>query len=97
LTECPLTDLSASHTGFNSAVWGYSLLGALGVVAFYKYAPAPGEDNYITRYIAYYSTPKDIWESINYKHLELAHEASEDTLLIRNAQPPIVHRFRYPQ
>lgn len=66
-------------------------------VGFYKFAPAPGDDVYLTRWLAYYSTPREVWQALNVKHLALTQEASVGTLLVADAQPPRAHRFRYPQ
>jgi len=96
--ECPLTDLIPHRIRLNSADgataslvhWSRSLLqicARLRAKTTYTHA--------LHRCILY---PEGyLGEHSNYKHLDIAHEASEDTLLIRNAQPPIVHRFRYPQ
>src|SRR5260221_4404375 len=45
---------SYSRLGFTSAGWTYTIIAALGVVGFYKFAPSPGEENYVTRYISHY-------------------------------------------
>lgn len=83
--------------GFGSSTWaGVAAVSAL-VVGFYKFAPAAGEDNFITRTMANYATPKEVWEQINLKHALLSQEASENQQLIWNAQQPEVHRYRYPQ
>ena len=86
-----------SFQGFASKGWAYTVAAALATVAFYKYAPAPGEANYITRYIEYYQTPRELWERINNHHLAISHDASEAKLLIDDAKRPPIHRYRYPQ
>jgi len=43
----------------------------LGIVGFYKFAPSPDEDNYVTRYISHYFTPSGSWAATNDRHLEL--------------------------
>ncbi|KAI0066216.1 hypothetical protein BV25DRAFT_1821125 [Artomyces pyxidatus] len=83
--------------GFTSAGWRYTIVGALAVVAFYKYAPAAGEDNFVTRYIAHYYTPKEVWERINNKHLVMTAEMQENAQVIQGAKRPPIHRFRHPQ
>ncbi|EPQ57423.1 hypothetical protein GLOTRDRAFT_110564 [Gloeophyllum trabeum ATCC 11539] len=83
--------------GFTSAGWRYLIVGAAAVVAFYKWAPAPGEEAYLTRYIKYYMTPAESWEAVNTKHLLLSAEAQAGSLLIAGAKRPLVHRYRYPQ
>ncbi|KAI9442439.1 hypothetical protein H4582DRAFT_1928418 [Lactarius indigo] len=74
--------------GFASAGWTYTIIAALGIVGFYKFAPSPGEDNYVTRYISHYFTPSGSWASTNDRHLELDNDQS--------GQRPHVHRYRYP-
>ena len=66
-------------------------------VGFYKFAPAPGEDAGLTRWLASTATPREVWEYRNAKHLALVQRASADTLLTTDARRPPVHRYRYPQ
>ncbi|KAJ8522757.1 hypothetical protein ONZ45_g746 [Pleurotus djamor] len=65
--------------------------------ACYKYAPAADEDAYLTRWIALYSVPRDVWLNLNVKHTAMQQTVSEQNLLVADAQLPKVHRFRYPQ
>ncbi|KZT11092.1 uncharacterized protein LAESUDRAFT_672832 [Laetiporus sulphureus 93-53] len=73
------------------------LLLAFGVVGFYKFAPAPGEDNPIARFIDHYHTPPEVWERISRKHLMLAMQVADDNLLVATAKRPPVHRYRSPE
>ncbi|THH16579.1 hypothetical protein EW146_g4084 [Bondarzewia mesenterica] len=82
---------------FHSRGWTYAILAALAAAAFYKYAPAPGEDNYITRYIQHYTSPKDLWATLNNKHLDQSQIASEARLLTESARRAPIHRYRFPQ
>lgn len=78
-------------------VWlGWTLAG-LTAVGFYKFAPSPEDDTVVSRFIQYYSTPKETWAKINVKHLLLSAEEQLDVLTIVDAKRPPVHRFRYPQ
>ncbi|KDN51380.1 hypothetical protein K437DRAFT_254787 [Tilletiaria anomala UBC 951] len=52
---------------------------------------------FLTRYIAYYTTPADVWKRRNAKHYELVKEEAEKKLFFQDAERPPVHRFRYPQ
>ncbi|TCD62605.1 hypothetical protein EIP91_006651 [Steccherinum ochraceum] len=90
-------DLSFPKENFSSHVWGKSILAVAGVIAFYNFAPAPGEDNYISRVISHYSTPSEYWQKLNEQHLALSAQAQSDQLVIAEAQMPPVHRYRYPQ
>ncbi|KAI0048304.1 hypothetical protein FA95DRAFT_1605397 [Auriscalpium vulgare] len=83
--------------GFTSAGWRYTILGALGVVAFYKWAPSQGDDNFVTRYIEHYYTPKEAWEALNNKHLELSTQVQETVHLVQDARRPPIIRYRHPQ
>jgi len=82
---------------FSSPIWRNFVLFGLAVVGFYKFAPAPGEDNVVSRTIAHYSTPGEVWERLTQNNLLLAVEASDDNLLVADAKRPPVHRYRYPQ
>ena len=84
-------------TGFATPFWRNVVLAGFGVAAFYKWAPAPGEDVYLTRWIAMYTKPEEYWLDINAKHTALSQEVSDQSLLFRDAKQPAVHRLRYPQ
>jgi hypothetical protein len=91
-----IADLQTS-VDFTSSFWRNSILFSALVVAFYKFAPTPNQDVYLTRWLAKLSTPLDVWENINAKHLHLAQQLSADTLLTSDARMSTVHRYRYPQ
>ena len=55
------------------------------------------EKSAFTRALAQYQTPQEYWAKINDKHLALTAEAQTDNLLVANAKPPPVHRYRFPQ
>ncbi|KAI0829667.1 hypothetical protein BC628DRAFT_1314712 [Trametes gibbosa] len=82
---------------FNTPFWRRAALAAVGVVAFYKFAPAPGDDTLIAKTVARTMAPADVWKSISFKHLLLSAQGSDETLLVTDAKPPTVHRYRYPQ
>jgi hypothetical protein len=83
--------------GFSPAFWRKSLVFSAIVVGFYKFAPAPDQDAYLTRWIARITPPREVWENLNVRHLRQAQQLSEETLLISDAKRPTVHRYRYPQ
>ena len=85
------------HAGFYSATWAYTLITALGIVGFYKFAPSPEEDNYVTRYISYYFTPSSSWAAVNDRHLELTADLRDAIRISQTGQRPHIHRYRYPQ
>ncbi|RPD63905.1 hypothetical protein L226DRAFT_610200 [Lentinus tigrinus ALCF2SS1-7] len=82
---------------FNTSFWRRAVIAAVGVVAFYKYAPAPGDDNPIAKYISSTMTPAEVWHNMAFKHLAMSAQGSDDTKLMVDAKPPTVHRYRYPQ
>ncbi|KAJ8488924.1 hypothetical protein ONZ51_g3243 [Trametes cubensis] len=82
---------------FNTPFWRRAALAAVGVVAFYKFAPAPGDENPIGKFIARTMTPAEVWRNAGWKHLVLSKEVSEETKLVTTAKPPPVHRYRFPQ
>jgi hypothetical protein len=78
-------------------MWRNGMLLALASVGFYKFAPTPSEDVFLTRWIALYTTPVDEWVRRTAKHLSLAQANSETEKLFAEAKKPAVHRYRYPQ
>ncbi|KAG1777557.1 hypothetical protein EV702DRAFT_1101889 [Suillus placidus] len=85
------------EAGFSTPFWRNTVLLSLFAVGFYKWAPSPNQDVYLTRWLAQYTTPSEIWATVNQKHLLLSHQASENTILQTDAKRPNVHRYRYPQ
>lgn len=83
--------------GFGSPIWRNTVLGSLLVVGAYRYAPEPNSDVYLTRWIALYTAPRDLWLDMAVKHTAQSVTSSEDSQLISDAQKPLVHRYRYPQ
>ncbi|KZT63767.1 hypothetical protein DAEQUDRAFT_815457 [Daedalea quercina L-15889] len=86
-----------SKEGFSGPFWKGLVIAGFGVVGFYKYAPGPGDDTLLTRAIASYSTPAQVWEKLSYKHLLQTVEVADDSLLVAEAKRAPVHRYRYPQ
>ncbi|KAI0334941.1 hypothetical protein GY45DRAFT_1293768 [Cubamyces sp. BRFM 1775] len=82
---------------FNTPFWRRAALAAVGVVAFYKFAPAPGDENPIAKYIARTMTPAEVWKNLAWNHLVLSTQVSDETKLVTTAKPPPVHRYRFPQ
>ncbi|KAI0283667.1 hypothetical protein BGY98DRAFT_951242 [Russula aff. rugulosa BPL654] len=82
--------------GFTSSGWTYTLIAALGIVGFYKFAPSPGEENYVTRYISHYFTPSSSWAAANDRHLELTANLQDAIQISQTGQRPHIHRYRYP-
>ena len=89
--------LSMYSLAFSGPFWRRFVLATLGVVAFYKFAHAPGEDNRLTAALAEYSRPAEFWEKLTVKHLLQTVEVSDGALLIGDAKRAPVHRYRYPQ
>ncbi|KAI0302565.1 hypothetical protein BC826DRAFT_985018 [Russula brevipes] len=88
---------ACSDAGFTSAGWTYTIVAALGIVGFYKFAPSPDEDNYVTRYISHYFTPSSSWAATNDRHLELTTNLREAVQVSQTGQRPHIHRYRHPQ
>ncbi|KAI0743795.1 hypothetical protein C8Q80DRAFT_1122183 [Daedaleopsis nitida] len=82
---------------FNTPFWRRAAIAALGVVAFYKFAPAPGDENPIAKYISSTMTAPEVWKNTSFKHLVMSAQGSDDTKLVVDAKPPVVHRYRFPQ
>lgn len=77
--------------------WRNTVLFSAVAAGFYTFAPAPGEDLYITRYIAQFKTPSDAWAGLNEKHVVSITDECEGQLLQASATRPPTHRYRYPQ
>ena len=82
---------------FNTSFWRRATVAALGVVAFYKFAPSPNEDNYFSRLLTHYNTPAEYWAKLNTQHLFLSASEQSEQLVIADAKKSPVHRYRYPQ
>ncbi|KAI0686360.1 hypothetical protein BC835DRAFT_1256643, partial [Cytidiella melzeri] len=82
---------------FSNKTWRNWALGGLAVALFYKFAPTPGDDAYLTRWISLYSTDKSLWADRLQKHLLLSAEGQVQSLIVADAKRPPVHRYRYPQ
>ncbi|EAU91376.1 hypothetical protein CC1G_07411 [Coprinopsis cinerea okayama7 len=82
---------------FGTPLWRNVILFGVAAVAFYKYAPAPNDDVYLTRWIAMYTKPREYWMSVNAKHTALSQVDARNTLVVHDAMQPPVRRFRYPQ
>ena len=92
-----LHHLDAISDGFFTPFWRNTIFFSTLVVAFYNFAPARGEDNYVTQYIARFQTPSEVWTALNEKHVNAASVQSDQLLLQNSATRPAVYRYRYPQ
>lgn len=72
-------------------------MAGLAIVAFYKYAPEPTENVYLTRWIAMYSRSRDDWLHFNAVHTAASQESADTSLLFHDAKAPTMRRYRYPQ
>lgn len=84
-------------SGFATPFWRNVLLISIGTVLAVKYAPEPGEDAYLTRWIAMYKPSTDTWLERNAAHTAQQKDKAAESQLIQDAKRPLVHRFRYPQ
>ncbi|KAM6502357.1 hypothetical protein JOM56_002334 [Amanita muscaria] len=82
---------------YSSRIWRNALIASMLTVLAYKYAPEPGENTYLTRWIALYKTPRETWLDINARHTAQQQEASTHTILLSDAKKEVGHRYRYPQ
>ncbi|KAF7964466.1 hypothetical protein HWV62_7404 [Athelia sp. TMB] len=85
------------EAGFFTPFWGTTFLLAAVTAGFYKFAPAPSDETYITRYIAQFKTPSEAWARLNEQHVIGITNESEGQLLQASATRPPTHRYRYPQ
>ncbi|KAI0793262.1 hypothetical protein C8Q75DRAFT_749520 [Abortiporus biennis] len=91
------TAVAFPKEGFSSVGWRYFILFGLFSVGFYKFAPSPSEENYVTEFLKHYATPREVWSKLNLQHLVLSAEDQEGVLLTADAKLPPVHRYRFPQ
>jgi hypothetical protein len=83
--------------GFFTATWTKATLAGAIAAAAIAYAPEPSEDAYITRWIAMWKTPTEVWSQINDKHTALVVDATKEHLFFTAAERPIRHRLEFPQ
>ena len=92
-----LTDPISRLQVFNTPFWRRVVIAGVGIVAFYKFAPEPTNDTALAKYISSTMTAPEVWSNASFKHLVLSAKGSEETLLMADAKPPVVHRYRFPQ
>lgn len=83
--------------GFLTPFWRNTVFLSILLTGFYKFAPAPGEELFLTQYLAQFKTSQEVWASINEKHVLDVTTQSEGLLLQASAERPKAHRYRYPQ
>ena len=91
--------LNVVVTGFSSPFWRNTLVTSLLLAVAYKYAPEPGDGVYLARWIALYTTPRDLWTELATKHTAMSLDLSESKtkLLLSDTKKPLVHWYRHPQ
>ncbi|KAF4567694.1 hypothetical protein EYR40_006698 [Pleurotus pulmonarius] len=95
--HAPETSEFTTKEGFGGAFWRNTVLLSFLGVACYKYAPEANDNAYLTRWMAFYSVPRDVWLNLNVKHTVLQQESSEQSILFAEAHVSKVHRYRSPQ
>ncbi|PBK73784.1 hypothetical protein ARMSODRAFT_1015330 [Armillaria solidipes] len=82
--------------GFGAG-WRNAVLGAVAVAVAYQFAPSPGEDALLTRWMAERQTPvrQDFERNLN--HTILTQELSNERIFFAEAKRPVIHRYRFPQ
>ncbi|KAG6332698.1 hypothetical protein ID866_6389 [Astraeus odoratus] len=85
------------ESGFFTPFWRNILVFSLAAVGFYKWAPRPDEDAYLTRWLTHYATHREFWDRMNEIQLLRSHQVTVDTVVQMSAQRPSVVRYRYPQ
>ncbi|KAJ7594820.1 hypothetical protein C8J56DRAFT_927725 [Mycena floridula] len=83
--------------GFLTTNWLIAVVLGAGFYGACKYAPAPGEDSKLTKWIQSSMTPAATWTEINAKHTMQAHYEADTRLLLATAERPAVHRYQFPQ
>ncbi|KAI0087938.1 hypothetical protein BDY19DRAFT_891840 [Irpex rosettiformis] len=82
---------------FANKTWRNWALGGLAVALFYKFAPAPNDDAYLTRWISLYQIDSSLWKELKLKNLAVVAEGQIHQLVLADAKKPPVYRLRFPQ
>ncbi|KAI6113220.1 hypothetical protein EDD16DRAFT_1709716 [Pisolithus croceorrhizus] len=85
------------ETGFFTPFWRNTILLSFAAVAFYKWAPRPGEEAFLTKWLAHHSTSPEFWTSVNEQQLTRSQHMTVNTVLQTSARRPGMVRYRYPQ
>lgn len=85
------------EAGFTTPFWRNALLLSLAAAGFYRWAPTPDQDVYLTKWLAQYATPRDFWTTVNEKQLLRSQQIASNTVLQSVAQRPTKVKYRYPQ
>ncbi|KLO18395.1 hypothetical protein SCHPADRAFT_845163 [Schizopora paradoxa] len=90
--------------GFTGPFWRNILIIAgvcTGVALFAPSDLLPGASSdaedapWLTRVIAHNAPSKETWQKLNERHLQQTEQHAQNTHLVQNAKPSLVHRFRY--
>ncbi|KAJ3547653.1 hypothetical protein NM688_g5378 [Phlebia brevispora] len=82
---------------FANKYWRNFVLVTLAGLAIYKYAPSPEEESLVSRLVAHYKPPAELWQQINSEHIAQSAESQTGALLVASAKVNSVHRYRFPQ
>ncbi|KAI6026110.1 hypothetical protein BKA83DRAFT_3066948 [Pisolithus microcarpus] len=85
------------ETGFFTPFWRNTILLSFAAIAFYKWAPRPGEEAFLTQWLAHQSTAAEFWARVNEQQLLRSQHMTVNTVLQTSAQRPGMVRYRYPQ
>ncbi|KAI6000477.1 hypothetical protein EDD15DRAFT_2232436 [Pisolithus albus] len=85
------------ETGFFTPFWRNTILLSFAAIAFYKWAPRPGEEAILTQWLAHHSTAAEFWARVNEQQLLRSQRMTVNTVLQTSAQRPGMVRYRYPQ
>jgi hypothetical protein len=97
ILSASLDSYLAFLAGFLTPFWRNTVLCSMLIAGFYKFAPARGEEIYLTRYLAQFKPTQEAWASLNEKNVMDVATRGEGQLLQASAQRPAAHRYRYPQ
>lgn len=84
-------------TAFFNAFWAKVVAGSAAVALAYKFAPAPGKDVYLTRWIDMYSP--DVQQNLDYNltNALLARQNADERLTYTHSRRPQILRMQAPQ
>lgn len=90
-------ELYHSFAEFISRFWMRNAIVAVLGYSYYKYAPSPSSDSYLTRWLAATTPSKDHWLAKDAEHTAGSLALSQEHMLFSDAKPRPVHRYRHPQ
>ncbi|KAI5123974.1 hypothetical protein M0805_006386 [Coniferiporia weirii] len=93
--------------GFTGPFWRNTFIAALGLFVVAKVTPSDllsgsttedggHEAPWLTRVLSHYAPSVEEWKRVNERHLALSEESAQNMLVVQNAKPPAVLKYKNP-